>query len=114
MHASTKKAIVKVIQGLEENFDIKGKVKVVVSDLTKKRIDISYDNRKYIGRLRLELQDDKYVVYLMDKEQGKIASSDAHAAKSAYLVIDSIASARLFCKWYVILTQLAAMKRNRS
>lgn len=113
MHANTQKAIIAHIQRLEANVKIKGTVKVVVNK-NNNRIDISYDNRKYIGRLRFQLQDDRFVGYFMDKDEGKIASSEARSSKSAYLAIESVAQARDFVKMYILLTGLAAMKRNRA
>lgn len=113
MHAISQKAIIETIQRLAPNIKIKGTVRVTVNK-SQTRIDISYDNRKYIGRLRLQLLDDKYLVYFMDKTEGKIAVSDNHSSKSAYMEIKNKADAVLFAKWYVILTQLATLKRNRA
>lgn len=113
LHAHSKKAIAATIEALVDNLNIKGTVRVKASP-DKSVIDISFDNRKYIGRVRLELQEDKYLVYLMDKANGKISSSDKHASKSAYMEIKNKAEAVLFVKWYVIITQLAALKRTRA
>lgn len=113
MHPSSQKAIVAAIEGLTSNAKVSGVVRIT-GNVNRTRIDITYDNRKYIGRLRLELQGDKYLVYMMDKAEGKIAASDTHSSKSAYLEIKNVAEARLFVKWFILLTQLVALKRNRS
>jgi hypothetical protein len=113
LHLHTIRAIANAIQTLVDHPKINGTVRVVTK-LDKSQIDISFDNRKYIGRIRLELQEDKYLVYLMDKANGKISTSDKHASKSAYMEIKNKAEATLFVKWYILLTQLAALKRNRA
>jgi hypothetical protein len=113
MHLNSQKAIITRIQRLEANVKIDGDVRVTVSK-NKNRIDISYDNRKYIGRLRLELQVDKFLVYLMDKANGKISGSTKHSSKSAYMEIKTISDAVAFVKWYVLTTQLAALSRTRT
>ena len=113
MHASSQKAIIDGLKRLENNNKIKGVVRVTVNK-TQTRIDIQYDRRKYIGRLRLELQDDKYLVYLMDKDEGKISSSDLRSSKSAYMELKNRFDIVKFERWYVLLTELAALKRNRT
>jgi hypothetical protein len=113
MHHKSHRAIVDTVQALVSNFDIKGTVRVN-TNAAETRIDISLDNRKYIGRVRLELSGDKFLVYLMDKTNGKIATSDQHSAKSAYLEIKNKKEADLFVKWYVIITQLSALRRTRA
>lgn len=113
MHHKSHRAIVDAIQAMAGNFDIKGTVRVN-TNVNETRIDISLDNRKYIGRVRLELQGDKFLIYLMDKTNGKIATSDQHSAKSAYLEIKNKKEAALFIKWYILLSQLTALKRTRT
>ena len=98
MHPSSQKAVIDAIQRMTCDRNITGTVRVKVSP-SSARIDIDFDNRKYIGRLRLQLQGDKYIVYMMDKDEGKIMSSAAASTKSAYLEIKNAADARLFVKW---------------
>lgn len=111
MHPSSQRAVIATLVRLSSTLLIKGNVRVNVST-GQNKIDISYDNRKYIGRIRLELQGDKYLVYMMDKAEGKIATSDNHASKSAYMEITNNADAKLFVKWYILTTKLAAMKKR--
>lgn len=113
MATRSKNAIVRIIKSLRDNPNISGVVNVKSND-DDSIIDINFDNRKYIGRLRLEWQRDRYAVYLMDKAQGKLDISELHATKSVYLLIKTAPDARKFVKWYEIITELAALARNRT
>lgn len=113
MATRSKNPIVKAILSLRNNRNIDGVVRVVVNE-QETVVDISYDNRKYIGRLRLEWKGDKFAVYLMDKSEGKVINSDYVAAKGVYLLIETAADARKFIKWYELTTQLAALGRTRT
>lgn len=112
MSTKSKNAIVRIVKALRDSLNITGTVRVKVSE-DENVIDISFDNRKYIGRLRLEWKADRFAVYLMDKE-GKVDISEDHATKSVYLNLKTAADARKFVKWYELTTQLAALGRNRS
>ena len=113
MNARIKNNIVKHILGLRDSINITGTVgvKSYADDTV---IDINYDNRKYIGRVRLLWCDDRFIVYMMDKAEGKIESSKLKNSKSAYLLIKSTADAKKFVKWYELTTQLAALARTRA
>lgn len=113
MATQSKNSIINAIFGLRDNRNIPGVVRVVANP-ENTVIDVSFDNRKYIGRLRLEWKGDKYAVYLMDKDEGKVINSDYVAAKGVYLLIKTASDARKFIKWYELLTQLAALRRTRS
>lgn len=113
IHPSSQKAILNQLEAMPGKLRMATSVKVKISD-SKKVIDITYDNRKYIGRLQLVLQGDKYLVYFMDKENGKITSTDAHSSKSAYLEINDVKQAKEFVRWYGLLLGLVTMKRTRA
>lgn len=112
MTIRSKNSIIKTIRALAESNDVDGVVRVVVSE-DENSIDISFDNRKYIGRLNLRWTGTCFYVYLMDKAEGKVGGSTYIAAKSVYLTIKDSAGARKFVKWYELTTQLAAMRRPR-
>lgn len=113
MVTRTHQAINKIITDMRNNIKFDGIVRVVVSK-DESVLNISFDNRKYIGRLDLEWKKDHYDVYFVDRNNGKIKSSEAHASKSVYMRIDTVADARKFVKLYMLITQLAAMGRNRT
>lgn len=112
MATQSKNAIVKIILAMRNSRNISGAVRITPNN-DETVIDISYDSRKYIGRLRLEWKGDKFAVYLMDKREGKVINSTYSAAKGVYLLINTAADARKFVKWYELLTQLAALGRTR-
>lgn len=113
MSIKSKNAIVRIVKELRDSKNITGTIRVKVSD-DENTIDVSFDNRKYIGRLRLEWKSDRFAVYLMDKAEGKVDISEDHATKSVYLNVKTASDARKFVKWYELTTQLAALGRNRS
>lgn len=113
MATRSKNSIVRIIKTLRDNHNIAGDVRVKISE-DESVIDISYDNRKYIGRLRLEWHRDRFAVYLADKDEGKVAINEHSHSKSVYLLIKTAPDARKFVKWYEITTQLAALARTRT
>lgn len=111
MHARTQAAIIAIIESLREfNPKIFGTIQVKISK-NKKKIDLSYDRRKFIGRMQIVFQDGKFLVHLMDKSEGRVASSDKPSSKSAYLEISHRHEAVKFVKMYSLLVQLAALSR---
>jgi hypothetical protein len=113
MATTSKNAIVAVLTKLRHSEDIPGIARVRLLD-NNDVIEINFDERKYIGRVRLEWAGDRYTVYMVDKDSGKIKSTTAPNTKHAYLSIKTAADARKFNKWYILTTQLAAMSRPRS
>lgn len=111
MHGNSKKAIINAIQGLNAAVGINHDISVKVSE-DGNTIDIAMDRRRYIGRVRMIMMNDKYVAYLIDREEGKIKGSKKSRARAVYMVINDHSDAKKFVKWYVLLTQLAAMKRS--
>lgn len=113
MASQSKNFIVRQIRTLRNNQNIPGVARVKFND-DETVCDIHLDGRKYIGRMRLEWHGDRFTVYLVDKEVGKVVTGDYSHAKGAYLSIKTAADARLFTKWYELTAQLAAMKRTRA
>lgn len=106
MNVKSQNAIIKIISAMPHDLRMVGEVKVVINN---NKIDISFDGRKCIGRLRLELQNDKYVAYFMKKEGNHLV----YTTTGAYMAVEDAAEAKLFVKWYVLTMKLAAMKRPR-
>lgn len=106
MNVKSQNAIIKALSAMPHSLRMIGAVKVVINN---KNIDISFDGRKCIGRVRLELQDNKYIVYFMKKEGDVLVPTTA----GAYMAINDVSEAKLFVKWYEITIKLAAMKRPR-
>ncbi len=111
MATRSKNFIIKALLSLKDNKNIKGKVNVDVSE-DGKTIDISWGTRKYVGRVELRWRHNRFIVYLMDKDEGRMIPSDKSWAKQAYLVICDTPDARKFIKWYELTTQLAALTRT--
>jgi hypothetical protein len=110
MHARTQAAIIALIESLANfNPKIKGKIQVKHSKNKKTTIDLSFDRRKFIGRMQVVFQDGKFLVHLADKTEGRVASSDKPSSKSAYLEIATRSDAVKFVKMYTLLVQLAAL-----
>lgn len=112
MATRSKNSIVKAILSLRTNKNIPGTVRVKANE-DDSVIDINFDGRKYIGRVRLEWHGDRFAVYLVDKHEGKIGSDIAHK-KQVYLLIKTAGDAKKFIKWYELTTQLAALARTRA
>lgn len=104
--------IIDIILSLIDHKDVDGDVNIE-SGKKVTTLKIDFDKRKYIGRMKLVWKRDHYDVYLTDKVTGKIKASKLPFSKSVYFRIETAADARKFVKMYILITQLAALRRTR-